>query len=71
MARTGGKINAYSGLLGSPEGKGTFERPRSRWKVTMIMHVNEIGLVWWTSDLSQERDKWRALVKAIMNFRVP
>jgi hypothetical protein len=56
----------------NPEGKRPLERPRRRWVDNIIMDLREIG--WdggdWV-DLAQDRDQWRALVRAVMNLRVP
>jgi hypothetical protein len=47
-------------------------RPRRRWKVNIKINLREVG--WggmdWIS-LAQDRDRWRALVNAVMNLRVP
>ena len=55
-----------------PEGKGPLGRPRRKWEDNIRMNLQEIGLgsMEWT-DLAKDRDRWRALVNAIMNIRVP
>jgi hypothetical protein len=66
IARMGEKRNAYKLLVGTPEGKKPLERPRRRW------HLLDIG--WGGVDwigLAQNRDKWRAIVNAVMNLRIP
>jgi hypothetical protein len=72
IARMGEKRNAYSLFVGKPEGKGPLGRARRRWVDNVKMDLLEIGwgLVDWIG-LAQDRDKWRALVNAIMNIRVP
>jgi hypothetical protein len=66
------KTNAYRILVGKPEGKIPLGRPRRRWVDNIKMDPREIG---WDGmdliDLAQDRDKWRALVTTVMNFRVP
>jgi hypothetical protein len=72
VARTGKKRNAYRLLVGKPEGKRPLGRPRRRWVDNIKMNLLEIG--WGGVDwigLAQDRDKWRALVNAVMNLRVP
>jgi hypothetical protein len=68
----GEKRNAYVILVGKPEGKRPLGRPGHRWEDNIKMDLREIG--WdgmdWT-DLAQDRDQWRALVKTVMNIRVP
>jgi hypothetical protein len=68
----GEKRNAYSILMGKPEGKRPLGRPRRRWVDNTKMDLREIG---WDGtdriDLAQDKDQWRALVKTVMNFRVP
>jgi hypothetical protein len=64
--------NVYMVLMGKPEGKRTLGRPRNRWEANMKMDLQEVG---WRGtdwiDLAQHSDMWRALVNAVMNFRVP
>jgi hypothetical protein len=58
-------------LVGKPEGKRPLGRPRRRWEDGIRMNLREIGLgcVDWIL-LSQDRDRWRAVVSAVMNLRV-
>jgi hypothetical protein len=72
VARMGEKRNAYRILVGNPEGKRSLGRPRRRWVDTIKIDLREIGWegVDWI-DLGQDRDQWRALVKAVMILRVP
>jgi hypothetical protein len=63
---------AYRALVGKPEGRRPLGRPRCRWEDNIKMDLREIG--WGSMDwinLAQDRDKWRALVNAVMNLRVP
>jgi len=60
-------------VVGKPEGKRPLGRPRRRWEdITSIkMDLQEMGcggMDW--IELAQDRDRWRALVNAIMNLRV-
>jgi hypothetical protein len=61
----------YKVLVGKPEGKRPLGRPRRRWEDGIRMDLREIVLrdVDWIR-LSQERDRWRAVVSAVMNLRV-
>ena len=54
-----------------PEGRRPLGRPRHRWEDTIKMELEEVeaGVDW--IDRAQDRDKWRALVNAEMNIRVP
>jgi hypothetical protein len=65
----GEKRNAYRILVGNPEGKRPLRRPRRRWVDNIKMDLRWDGGDW--IDLAQDRDRWRALVKAVMNLRVP
>jgi hypothetical protein len=62
------------GLVGKPEGKNHLGglRPRHRWEDNIKIDCQEIR--WGTAadwiGLAQGRDRWRALVKTVMNFRV-
>jgi hypothetical protein len=62
----------YRVLLGKPEGKRPLGRPRRRWEDNIKMHIEEVGLgnTDWI-DLAQDMERWRALVNAAMNLRVP
>jgi hypothetical protein len=68
----GEKRNAYRLLVGKPHGKRPLGRPSSRWVDNSKMDILEIGWggVDWI-DLGQDRDKWRPLMNAVMNLRVP
>jgi hypothetical protein len=60
----------YKVLVGKPEGKIPLGRPRHRLEDGIRMDLREIGLggVDWIR-LSQDRDRWRAVVSAVMNLR--
>jgi hypothetical protein len=72
VAQMGEKRNVYRLLLGKPEGRRPLGRPRHRWMDNIKMDLLEIGLnvVDWIG-LAQDRYRWRALVNAVMNLRVP
>jgi hypothetical protein len=58
-------------LVGKPGGKRPLGRPRRRWVDNIRMDLGELGGdVDWIG-LAQDRDRWRALVNAVMNLRVP
>jgi hypothetical protein len=61
----------YKVLVGKPEGKRPLGRPRRRWEDGIRMDLRETGLggVDWIR-LAQDRDRWRAVVSAVMNLRV-
>ncbi|KAJ4443978.1 hypothetical protein ANN_05767 [Periplaneta americana] len=64
--------NAYRVLVGRPEGKRPLRRPRRRWEDNIKMDLREVGYDdrdW--INLAQDRDRWRAYVRAAMNLRVP
>jgi hypothetical protein len=63
---------AYRALVGKPDGRRPLGRPRRRWEDNIKMDLREVG--WRGMDwinLAQDRDRWRALVNAVMNLRVP
>jgi hypothetical protein len=68
----GEKRNAYRLLVGKPKGKRPLGRPRRRWVDSIMMDLLEIG---WGGmkriGLAQDKEKWRGLVNAVMNLRVP
>jgi hypothetical protein len=62
---------AYRALVGKPEGRRPLGRPRRRWEDNIKIDLREVG--WGGMDwinLAQDRDRWRALVNAVMNLRV-
>jgi hypothetical protein len=71
VARMGEERNAYRILVGRPVGKRPLGRPRCRWLDNINMDLREIG---WDVvdciDMTQDRDKLRALVNTVLNLRV-
>jgi hypothetical protein len=70
VARMGEERNVYKVLVGKTEGKRPLGRPRRRWEDGIRMDLRETG---WGGDwirLAQDRDRWRAVVSAVMNLRV-
>jgi hypothetical protein len=58
-------------LVGKPKGKRPHGRPRRRWEDNIKMDLQEVecgGMDW--IDVTQDMDRWRAFVKAVMNIRV-
>ena len=68
----GEERGVYRVLVGKPEGKRPLVRPRRRCVDNIRMGLQEVGCgyVDWIG-LVQNRDRWRALVSAVMNLRVP
>ena len=63
---------SYRVLVGKPEVKRPLGRPRRRWEDNINMDLEEVGRGcgdW--MELAQDRDRWRALVSTVMNFRIP
>jgi hypothetical protein len=68
----GERKGVYRVLVGKPEAKRTFGRPRSRWEANIKKDLQEFGcggMDW--IDLSQDTDRRWALVNAVMNLWVP
>jgi len=62
----------YRVLVGRPEGRRPLGRPRRRWEDNIKTDLRKVGcgcLDW--MELAQDRDRWRALVSAVMNLRIP
>jgi len=62
----------YRVLVGKPEEKRPFERPWCRWEDNIKMDLQDLacgGMDWF--ELALDRDRWRALVNAVMNPRIP
>jgi len=70
-AHMGEETGVYRVLLWKPEGKRPVERPRRRW-MDIRMDLQEVGCGYmeWIG-LAQDRDRWRTIVSAVMNLRVP
>jgi hypothetical protein len=58
-------------VVGRPEGKRPLAIHRCRWEDNIKMDLQEVagGMDW--IEVAQYRDRWRALVNAVMNIRVP
>ena len=72
VARIGEGRGVYRVLVGKPEGKRPLGRHRHRWEDNIKMDLQEVGcggMDW--IELVQDRDKWQALVNAVMNLQVP
>ena len=65
-------IYIYRIVMRKPERKRSLQKPRHRWEDNIKMDLKEVegGGRYWI-DLAQERDRWRALVDAVMNLGVP
>ena len=72
VARMSEERGAYRVLVGKPEERRPVGRPRRRWVDNIVMDLQEVGCgyVDWIG-LAQDRDRWRTLVSAVMNLRVP
>ena len=71
VACMGERRDVYRVLVGKPEGKRPLWRPRRRWEDNIKMDLQEVGcggMDW--IELAQDRDRWGALVNAVMNIRV-
>jgi hypothetical protein len=62
----------YRVFMGRPEGKKQLGRPRRRWEDNIKVDLQNVGcggMDW--IELSHDRDRWRALMNAVMKLRVP
>jgi hypothetical protein len=67
-----GEINAYSVLVGKPEGNRPLKRPRYRWEDNIRLDLRERG--WESLDWihpAEDRDQWQALMNVVMILHVP
>jgi hypothetical protein len=65
------KRSAYRILVGRPEGRRPLGIPRRRWEDNIKVDLEEVGWGMDWIELAQDRDRWRALVNAVINLRVP
>ena len=72
VVRMGEGRGVHRVLVGKPEGKRPLERPRRRWENNIKMDLRVAGWrgMGWIK-LAHDKDRWPALVNAVMNFRVP
>ena len=72
VARMGGEERRIQGFSGETRGKETTWETRRRWEDNIKVDLQEVGcggMDW--IELAQDRDRWWALVNAVMNLRVP
>ena len=72
MARMRDGRGVHKVLVGKPEGKRPFGRPRRRWEDNIKIDLQEVGgsCGEWV-EMTQDREMWRALLSTVMNFQVP
>ena len=72
MVRMGEGRGVHRVPVGKTEGKRPLGRPSCRWEDNIRMDLQEVGVGYedWIG-LAQDRDRWRALVSAVRNLRVP
>ena len=72
VARMGEERRVYRVLVGKLEGKRPLGRTRRRWVDNIRKGLQEVGCGYmdWIG-LAQDRGRWRTLVSAVMNLRVP
>ena len=72
LARMGDRRGVYWVLVGKPEGKRPLGGPRHIWEDNIKLDLQELGCggMDWIA-VAQDRDRWRALVTAVMKIRFP
>jgi hypothetical protein len=65
------KRGAYKILVGRLEGRRPLWRPGRRWEDNIKIDLENVGRGMDWIELAQDRDRWRAVVNAVMNLRVP
>ena len=71
VARVAERRVEYRALVGKREGRRSLGRPRRRWEDNIKTDIRDVrwGMEW--ISLAQDRDRWRAVVNAVMNLWVP
>jgi len=72
VVHMGEDSGVYRVLVGKPERRRPLGKPRCRWADNIKMDLQEVGCGYmdWIG-LAQDRDRWRTVVSAVMNLRVP
>jgi len=72
VAHMGERRGVYRVLVGKPERKRPLGRPRRSWEDNIKMDFQEVGCGGMDCiELAQDRERWRTLLTAVMNLRVP
>jgi hypothetical protein len=62
----------YRNFMGKPEGKRPLAKPRHRWEDNIRMDLQEVGCGGMNLiGLAKDRDRWQAIVNAVMNLQIP
>ena len=68
----GERRGIYRVLVWKPTGKRPLGRPRHRWEDNIKMNLQEVVCGGMNCiELAQDRDRWWALLNAVMNLWVP
>jgi len=70
VAHTLERRGVHRVLVGKHKGKRPLGRPRHRWENNIQMVLQGVGCMDWI-DLAQDKDRWQAIVNAVMNLQVP
>jgi ribonucleotide reductase beta subunit family protein with ferritin-like domain len=66
VARIGKKSGAHMVLMGKPEGKRPLRRPTRKWEDDIKIDLRKVGWIMERIDLTQDRNRWWAVVSAVM-----
>jgi hypothetical protein len=69
--RGAGHVARMGILVGRPDGSRPIGRPRRRWEDSVKIDLQEVGWDMDLMELAHDRDRWQALVNAVMSLRVP
>ena len=72
VAHMGEKRGIYRVLVGKPEGRRPLRRHKCRWEDNIKMDIQEVGCggIDWIK-MAEDRDRWQALVNAVMKLQAP